>query len=233
MPTSGLCAILNTKRDFIQTFFVALLVTTLLPLLVHAIDWQKIQAQFRQLGGKPNDLQAWQRILQQTKDLSVTDKLKRVNDFFNQHIEFGDDSVVWGQIDYWATPIETLAKGKGDCEDFVIAKYFTLLQLQVPNESLRLIYVKAKLGSTQQPLVQAHMVLAYYPSPDAEPQILDNLIGEIRPASRRTDLLPVFSFNNQGVFAGVAANATLGPGGVGRLSRWQDLLKRAHDEGFD
>ena len=233
MPTSELCAILKTKRDFIQTFFVALLVTTLLPFVVHAIDWHKIQAQFRQLGGKPNNLQAWQRILQQTKDLPAPEKLKRVNDFFNQHIEFGDDIGVWGQIDYWATPIEMLAKGKGDCEDFVIAKYFTLLQLQVPNESLRLIYVKAKLGSAQQPLVQAHMVLAYYPSPDAEPQILDNLVGEIRPASRRTDLLPVFSFNNQGVFAGVAANATLGPGGVGRLSRWQDLLKRAHDEGFD
>ncbi len=206
---------------------------TLLPLLVQAIDWNKIQAQFRHLGGKPNDLQAWQRILQQSKDLAAADKLKRVNDFFNQHIEFGDDIMVWRQDDYWATPMESLAKNKGDCEDFVIAKYFTLLQLQIPNENLRLIYVKAKLGSVSQPLLQAHMVLAYYPSPDAEPLILDNLIGEIRPASRRSDLQPIFSFNNQGVFAGVGANATLGPGGVGRLSRWQDLLQRAHNEGFD
>ncbi len=206
---------------------------TLFPILVQAIDWNKIQAQFRHLGGKPNDLQAWQRILQQSKDLATADKLKRVNDFFNQHIEFADDIAAWGQDDYWATPMESLAKGRGDCEDFVIAKYFTLLQLHIPNEKLRLIYVKATLGSVSQPLLQAHMVLAYYPSPDAEPLILDNLIGEIRPASRRSDLQPIFSFNNQGVFAGVGANATLGPGGVGRLSRWQDLLQRAHNEGFD
>lgn len=221
------------KRDFIQTFFVALLLIMLLPVLVQAIDWNKLQMQFRHFGGKPNDLQAWQRILQQSKDMAVADKLKRVNDFFNQHIEFGDDITVWGKDDYWVTPMESLAKGKGDCEDFVIAKYFTLLQLRIPNENLRLIYVKAKLGSASNPLLQAHMVLAYYPSPDAEPLILDNLIGEIRPASRRSDLQPIFSFNNQGVFAGVGANATLGPGGVGRLSRWQDLLQRAQNEGFE
>lgn len=209
------------------------MVTALLPLLVYSLDWAKIQAQFLRLGGKPADLLAWQRLLQQNKELPVAEKLKRVNDFFNQRLEFGDDISVWGQDDYWATPMETLAKGRGDCEDFVIAKYFSLLQLQVPNDSLRLIYVKAKLGSNSQPLLQAHMVLAYYPSPDAEPQILDNLIGEIRPASRRNDLQPVFSFNKQGIFAGVAANAVLGPGGVGRLSRWQELLQRASQEGFD
>ncbi|MEN9867326.1 MAG: hypothetical protein RL748_2916 [Pseudomonadota bacterium] len=209
------------------------MVTALLPMLVYSLEWAKIQSQFVRLGGKPADLLVWQRLLQQNKELSVAEKLKRVNDFFNQRLEFGDDIAVWGQDDYWATPMETLARSKGDCEDFVIAKYFSLLQLQVPNDSLRLIYVKAKLGSSSQPLLQAHMVLAYYPSPDAEPQILDNLIGEIRPASRRTDLQPVFSFNKQGIYAGVAANAVLGPGGVGRLSRWQELLQRASQEGFD
>jgi hypothetical protein len=38
-------------------------------------------------------------------------------------------------------------------------------------------------------------VLAYYALPEAEPLILDNLISELRPASRRPDLTPVFSFN--------------------------------------
>ena len=212
---------------------MTLLVITPHSLLAQGIDWNKIQVQFHHLGGKSGDLQTWQRILQQTKNLAASDKLKHVNDFFNQHIKFGDDMTIWGQSDYWATPMESLAKSRGDCEDYVIAKYFTLLQLQIPNENLRLIYVKAKLGSDSQALLQAHMVLAYYPSPDAEPQILDNLIGEIRPASRRTDLQPIFSFNNQGVFAGAGANATLGPGGVGRLSRWQDLLQRTRNEGFD
>lgn len=198
-----------------------------------ALDWERLHGHFKRLGGKAQDLRDWQRMLQQSKDAPADEKLKKVNDFFNQRIEFADDQVVWGQQDYWATLLETLSKGKGDCEDYVIAKYFSLLQLQVPNERLRLIYVKAKVGSASNPLLQAHMVLAYYASPDAEPQILDNLISEIRPASRRNDLQPVFSFNNQGVFVGVDANATLGPGGVGRLTRWQDLLQRAHAEGFE
>jgi hypothetical protein len=77
------------------------------------------------------------------------------------------------------------------------------------------------------------MVLAYYPQPEAEPLVLDNLIGDIRPASRRPDLVPVFSFNSEGVFTGVSAKDSNPAAGVGRLSRWEDLLKRAHAEGFE
>ena len=77
------------------------------------------------------------------------------------------------------------------------------------------------------------MVLAYYPTPDAEPLILDSLITDIRPASRRPDIKPIFSFNSQGVYQGTAGSGTAGTGGVGSLSRWQDLLKRARTEGFE
>jgi hypothetical protein len=93
--------------------------------------------------------------------------------------------------------------------------------------------VKARLGGPNSQIQQAHMILAFYPSSEGEPLILDNLISEIRIASRRIDLLPIFSFNSQGIFAGTTANARLGPGGIGRLSRWQDLLERARREGFD
>jgi predicted transglutaminase-like cysteine proteinase len=103
----------------------------------------------------------------------------------------------------------------------------------VPIEKLRLIYVQARTGISVVTPTQAHMVLAFYPAPDAEPLILDNLIGEIRPASRRTDLLPVFSFNVQGIFAGASGSMLAPAVGAGRLSRWEDLLKRARAEGFE
>jgi predicted transglutaminase-like cysteine proteinase len=163
----------------------------------------------------------------------VTDKLRRVNEFFNRRIQFVNDQEVWGQSDYWATPMETLAKGKGDCEDYTIAKYFTLLNLGIPNDQLRLVYVKARIGGASSDIQQAHMVLAFYSSPDAEPVVLDNLITDIRAASRRTDLQPIFSFNSQGVFNSADAKATLGTGGTGQLSRWHELLQRARTEGFD
>jgi predicted transglutaminase-like cysteine proteinase len=234
-PRSSLAPLsVSRLRSLLPWLLLSLLLLSLCgSALVQALDWNRLQAEFRRLGGKPQDLKDWQQLLLQAKDVALPDKLKRVNDFFNHRIEFTDDQTAWGQLDYWATPMESLAKGKGDCEDYVIAKYFSLLHLQVPNENLRLIYVKAKLGNGSNAMQQAHMVLAYYANLDAEPLILDNLIGDIRPAGRRPDLQPVFSFNSQGIFAGVGANATLGPGGVGRLSRWQDLLQRAHAEGFE
>lgn len=176
---------------------------------------------------------AWQTLVVANKAAPDAERLKRVNDFFNRSIRFGDDQTVWGQEDYWATPLETLGQGAGDCEDFVIAKYFTLKEMGVESSKLRLIYVRAKTGSSDVGISQAHMVLAYYAKPEAEPVVLDNLIGDIRPASRRPDLVPVFSFNSEGIFTGVSGKDATPSAGTGRLSRWEDLLKRARAEGFE
>ncbi len=107
-------------------------------------------------------LSDWRSLLNDAGQLGTPEKLRRVNEFFNRRVRFGDDQQIWGQSDYWATPLETLGKKAGDCEDFTIAKYFTLLSLNVPNEQLRLIYVKAHIGGTNSGISQAHMVLAYY-----------------------------------------------------------------------
>lgn len=200
---------------------------------VAATNMETLLASLRQLGGSEATFRDWQKLLADAKPLGAMDKLKRVNEFFNRRITFGEDQQIWGQPDYWATPLETLVKGKGDCEDFTIAKYFTLLNAGVPVEQLRLVYVKAKIGGAASTITQAHMVLAYYATPNAEPLVLDNLITDLRPASRRPDLAPVFSFNSQGIWQGAGGTDAKGPGGPGRLSRWEDLLKRARAEGFD
>ena len=170
----------------------------------------------------------WQKLVTDTQKMSSpVQKLQKVNEFWNRHIQFVDDIEAWGQEDYWATPMESLGHGQGDCEDFSIAKYFTLISAGVDISQLRLIYVKAQIGGADSGIVQAHMVLAFYSDPDAEPLILDNLLGDILPASRRRDLTPVFSFNGQGIWAGGKSTST------SRLSRWQDLLTRAQAEGFE
>ena len=156
-------------------------------------------------------------------------KLAAINQFFNRRIVFAPDLEVWGQQDHWASPLEMLGKGRGDCEDYVIGKYFSLLAAGVPATKLRLVYVRAMLGGPGGELL-AHMVLAYYATPGAEPLILDNLIGEIRPASRRPDLEPVFSFNGEGLWQGVGAQSAGDP--VARLSRWREALAKARAEGF-
>jgi predicted transglutaminase-like cysteine proteinase len=206
----------------------------LLPYIATAIDLNLLLTTYsRYAKGNPQIFHEWKKLIVESGELPVSDKLQRVNEFFNRRIAFGEDRQIWGQSDYWATPMETLARSAGDCEDFTIAKYFTLLNLKIPVERLRLVYVKARIGGTASSIQQAHMVLTYYETPDAEPLVLDNLISEIRPAGRRPDLQPVFSFNSQGVFVGMAANSAAGPNGVGQLSRWQDLLRRALAEGFE
>jgi predicted transglutaminase-like cysteine proteinase len=177
--------------------------------------------------------QSWRNFLSTAGGGAELDRLKRVNEFFNRQIVFTDDPTAWGQPDYWATLLETLGNGRGDCEDFVIAKYFTLKLLGVAPERLRLIYVRVRTSASDGVPSIAHMVLAYYPQPDADPLVLDNLITDIRPASRRPDLAPVFSFNNDGIFSGAVGKFDEKIGGIGRLSRWEDLLKRARAEGIE
>jgi predicted transglutaminase-like cysteine proteinase len=171
---------------------------------------------------------AWRRMLEESRNLSEPEKLNAVNNFFNRRVLFEDDIVVWQQNDYWATPLEFMGRGAGDCEDFSIAKYMSLLLLGVPNSKLRMIYVRARIGATRS---VAHMVLGYYEQPTDEPQILDNLIGSIRPASMRPDLSPVFSFNNEGLWVPGATASAADP--TARLSRWREVLERMRQEGFN
>jgi predicted transglutaminase-like cysteine proteinase len=172
---------------------------------------------------------ALQGVLQAANDADDDGKLLALNQFFNRRIQSREDTELWGQVDYWASPLEMLEKGAGDCEDFAIAKYFSLLAMGMPVQKLRLVYVRAQMGGPGGP-VQAHMVLAYYPAPNAEPMILDNLVTEIRAASRRADLSPVFSFNSEGLWQGVGSQVAGDP--AARLSRWREILVKTRAEGF-
>lgn len=208
---------------------LALGVLFLLAASIAAPDLDKTQAlALQRYGARAADtIVAWRKLIEETRALPDNDKLNKVNTFFNRRVLYETDTVVWGQEDYWATPLEFMGKAAGDCEDFAIAKYMTLLMLGINNQHLRLIYVRYKTGATA-PI--AHMVLGYYPQPTEEPLILDNMISSVRPASMRTDLTPVFSFNSDGLWAGGATTSSADP--TARLSRWRDVLERMRQEGL-
>lgn len=170
-------------------------------------------------------LEAWQALIADSQDLSTEEKLTAVNDFFNSRVMFTSDDLLWGREDYWATPVETLAMGAGDCEDYSIAKYFTLRELGVKDEKMRLTYVKAI------ELDQAHMVLTYYENRHSVPKVLDNLIPEIRTADKRNDLVPVYSFNGSGLWLAKSRGEGERVGDSSRLSLWEDLKARMQTEG--
>nr|WP_083700711.1 transglutaminase-like cysteine peptidase [Halomonas sp. 1513] len=173
-------------------------------------------------------LEEWFALLERLAGADIDTQLREVNDFFNRRVRWVDDIDNWGHEDFWATPLETMGQGQGDCEDYSIAKYITLRQLGVPNAQLRMIYVRARIGRSQ--ITQAHMVLGYYETPSAVPRILDNLVPSITPATQRNDLDPVFSFNSEGLWAGGSTQSRADP--TQRLSRWSSVLGRMQDQGF-
>jgi predicted transglutaminase-like cysteine proteinase len=149
--------------------------------------------------------------------------LAPVNAFFNR-LPFLSDQVHWGVEDYWATPAEAVASNGADCEDFSIAKYFALKELGVPIQRLRITYVKSVT------LNQAHMVLAYYPEPNAEPLILDNLENQVKPASQRPDLIPVYSFNDEDLLIAGQGRRDAGAGSSLQIRMWAGLLDKLKQE---
>jgi len=166
-------------------------------------------------------LNAWKRYAHVRAGTPTSERelLDEVNRILNR-IAFVDDAVHWGEDDYWATPAETVASNGADCEDYTIAKYFLLKELGVPISRLRMTYVKSlKLN-------QPHMVLAYYPRPDAEPLVLDNLEDSVRGASQRPDLIPVYSFNDEEVWVELKGRV----GSPRQIRNWSALIERLERE---
>jgi len=164
-------------------------------------------------------LVSWEKLGKEYKTADENKKVEAVNNFFNL-LEFISDVYHWGNPDYWASPLEFVVSGGGDCEDFTVAKYYTLLDLGVPDEKLLITYVKAI------EINQAHMVLSYYPTPDSIPLILDNLNKEILTADKRTDLQPIYGFNGSGLWAAKQLGLGNKIGQATDLKRWVALQEK-------
>lgn len=173
-----------------------------------------------------NIVSDWKRMLAATQSLSDRDKVAAVQDFFAHVMLFDSDEKVWGQREYWATPAEFMRRGRGDCEDFAIAKYVSLRMLGIPSNGLRLMYVHAQVGAGK-PV--AHMVLGFFGDQSGEPLILDNMVDSVRPLSARADLSVVYSFNTRNLWIGEAREPSASA--TGRISRWRNLLLRMRHEG--
>lgn len=214
--------------DIFWATIIVLLLTFISAEVSHAYTSDKISTAASRRGPKVvtavNEMNIMLSKLQGADDSTMRNT---VNYFYNTHVSYLDDPTLYSSPDYWASPLETFARGRGDCEDYAIAKYFTLIQAGMSQDKLRLVYVKATLGNA----VVGHMVLAYYQSLDSEPVILDNLISDIKLASERPDLKPVYSFNAAGLWQGVSNSGAGDP--MIRISKWRDTIEKTHEEGFN
>ena len=181
----------------------------------------QVYARINSVYGKEakEDVAKWRQLVTELQSEDIDEKLYQINRFFNR-FDFVDDLVHWQQKDYWATPIEFISTGAGDCEDYTIAKYFSLIELGVPEQQLRLMYVTAL------ELRQPHMVLAYYKTPTSIPLVLDNINRRILPANKRRDLSPIYSFNGNGLWAAKAMGTGRKLRGSGPMKMWDDMVER-------
>ncbi|MFP5413908.1 MAG: transglutaminase-like cysteine peptidase [Gammaproteobacteria bacterium] len=161
----------------------------------------------------------WFALIEQGRSAPDAERLRLANNFFNG-ARFTTDLEAWQKEDYWATPVEFLIEDAGDCEEFAIAKYFTLTRMGIADGAVRVTYVKALT------LDQPHMVLAWYATPDADPLILDNIEPRILPASERPDLIPVYSFNGSELWLARNRREQVHSGDAATLSHWQQLRER-------
>lgn len=153
--------------------------------------------------------------------LGVPERIAFLNTWVNQIVEPRADEP---SHDDWATPYETLARGAGDCEDSAIAKFFLLLASGTPGAGVRLLYAWQTLGD-RPALRRAHMVaVARWRFED--PWVLDSIDMLAVPLSRRDDIVPVFSFDEQHLWRRLDAQALPPP--RDRLRPWQALLGRWH-----
>ncbi len=177
------------KTPFILLIFLS---TALFAFNGEKISEKIMKKAERKYGGKVvSRFLKYNKLLTRAEHMQERNKLQIVNTFFNQ-VPFVSDKTNWKQEDYWATPLEFLARAKGDSEDYAIAKYFALTTLGIDAKKLYFTYVSSNAYKG------SHMVLSYFESPQAEPYILDNSTTDILSASERTDLTPIYQFNPAG-----------------------------------
>jgi predicted transglutaminase-like cysteine proteinase len=207
-----------------QIFILILFFTTPLfsyNFILNSKDYQKINSSPKRSFIEKR-LEKYGELKVKVKDFELIKKLSHVNSFINKILPELDNKSV-GIDDYWATPKEFLISGHGDCEDYAIAKYFTLLELGIKKENLYFAVVQVK-GSRSN-----HMILLYSENKNSSPLVLDNLSSVVIPFSKRIDLKPKFAFNELDSYLltndGFTKKVTLN---WGKENKWEKLLNRVY-----
>lgn len=205
-----------------------LLVIFILPLALYSKNLTFFEKELKDINSLPNKSQILKRIdnyeklKNKIKDFSTIRKLSHINSFYNKILP-QHDKQKYGINDYWSTRKEFLVSGKGDCEDYAIAKYFSLIEVGIPKEKLYLAIVKVKGAPTD------HMVLLYLKDKKTIPLVIDNLSFKVVPLSKRKKLIPIVIFNENDSY--VLKDSMLNKKvkiNWENNNKWANLLKRVY-----
>ncbi|MBR3664937.1 MAG: transglutaminase-like cysteine peptidase [Desulfovibrio sp.] len=135
--------------------------------------------------------ETWNTFKDGAKGKKGLDLLRYVHNFWNK-FPYREDILNWGVDDYWAIPDEFLKKS-GDCEDYAIIKYFSLRQLGLEADKMRIVVLRDTVRNL------AHAVLVVYMDNDA--YVLDNLSSAVLSHTRFKHYQPQYSVNELGRWA--------------------------------
>ena len=149
---------------------------------------------------------SWTQLRQRAEGKSPRELLRLVNSFWNSW-PYREDQANWGKQDYWAAPAQFLKKS-GDCEDYAIVKYFTLKELGIAPDSMRIVILRDTIRNL------AHAVLVVYL--DDEAYVLDNLSNVVQPHTRLRNYSPQYSVNEHGRWTHIRGRPAGAAGGRGK-----------------
>ncbi len=143
----------------------------------------------------PSYLAIWRKNLKSWSAESSAKQLSLVNAWVNQQIRYTDDNAVYHRADYWASPAQSL-KGRGDCEDYAIAKYASLKALGFGDDRLRIIIVNDTRKNLGHAVLSVRTAQGIY--------ILDNQNPRPMLHQQISYYAPVSSFNANGRWINIA-----------------------------
>lgn len=119
-----------------------------------------------------------------------------VNRGVNAAIAYSSDQEQWQKDDVWSAPIAadktgTFQTGKGDCEDYAIAKYIALLEAGVAAADLQILVVRDTVARIDHAALAARI--------DGRWLLLDNRWSRLLEESEATFFTPLFALNEAGV----------------------------------
>lgn len=157
-----------------------------------------ISAELQQISGCKSDRSScssaanrFVMMLEETKQRSGRARIETVNRLVNGAIRYESDLAQHGVIDLWSAPLALLASGRGDCEDFAIAKYVLLHEAGVPEQDLRILLVRDRS------VREDHAVLAVREA--GAWLVLDNRRSVAADDSEFNYLTPLYALDASGV----------------------------------
>lgn len=114
-----------------------------------------------------------------------------INRAINLAIQPMSDAAQWGVPDRWSGPLATLTTGRGDCEDYAIAKFVALREAGIAEDDLRLVIVHDLAVGEDHAVVAARL--------DEKWIVLDNRRLTLVEDTQMPRVLPLFVLGHDGV----------------------------------